>query len=138
MRYAVTTPERGVQLAPKGKWDGNPSYEFIIKGFADASYKPYQDTAISVSGSAVFLQGAQIVEKSEVQQSTALSVTEAKLNSGIECAQDMLYAMRVLESVRLQVQKPMMLYIDNKGAVDYSHNWSSSGRMRHACSCVEN
>jgi hypothetical protein len=84
MRYAVTTPERGVQLAPKGKWDGKPSYKFIVKGFADASYKPYHDTALSVSGSAVFLQDAPIVEKSKVQQSTALSVTEAELNSGIE------------------------------------------------------
>jgi hypothetical protein len=39
--------------------------------------------------------------------------------------------MRVLESVGLL--KPMIHYIDNKVAVDFSHNWSSSGRMRHAC-----
>ena len=39
--------------------------------------------------------------------------------------------MRVLESVGLKVQKPMLLYIDNKGAVDYVNNWSTSGRMRH-------
>ena len=51
--------------------------------------------------------------------------------SPMQCAQDMLFAMRVLESIGLKVQKPMLLYIDNKGAVDYVNNWSTSGRMRH-------
>jgi hypothetical protein len=31
----------------------------------------------------------------------------------------------------LKVKKPMILEIDNKGAVDISHNWSVSGRSRH-------
>jgi hypothetical protein len=131
MRYATTTPNRGLKLAPDGDWDGNPSYEFVIDGYADASYKPYHDTGLSVGGHAVFLQGAPIVEKSKVQQSTTLSVTEAELCSGTDCAQDMLFGMRVIESIGLRVKKPMKLSIDNKGAVDYANNWSNSGRMRH-------
>jgi hypothetical protein len=90
MSYAITTPERGLTLAPEGCWDGNPSFEFTITGMADASYKPYHDTALSVVGHAVFLQGATIVEKSKVQQSTTLSVTEAESSSGVECVQDMM------------------------------------------------
>jgi hypothetical protein len=39
--------------------------------------------------------------------------------------------MRVLESMGLKVKKPMVLEIDNKGAVDIAHNWSVSGRLRH-------
>ncbi len=38
-----------------------------------------------------------------------LSVTEAELVSGTHCAQDMLYIMRVLESMGLKVKKPMIL-----------------------------
>ena len=133
MRYAVATPNRGLTLTPDMAWNGNPEHQFEIKGAADASYKPYQDTDVSVGGHVVFLHGAPIVEKTKVQQSTTLSVTEAELTSGTECAQDMMYAMRVIESIGLQVKKPMKLQIDNKGAVDYSNNWSSSGRMRHAC-----
>jgi hypothetical protein len=85
-----------------------------------------------VGGHAVFLQDAPISEKTKVQQSTTLSITEAELCSGIECAQDMLFAMRVLESIGLTVAKPMILSIDNKGVVDYANNWSTGGRMRHA------
>jgi hypothetical protein len=132
MCYAITTPTRGLTLAPNGEWDGDPTFEFEITGVADASYKPYHDTTSSVGGHAVFLQGATISEKSKVQQSTTLSVTEAELNSGMECIQDMLFAMRILESVGLKVKKPMNITIDNKGAVDYANNWTTGGRMRHA------
>jgi hypothetical protein len=51
--------------------------------------------------------------------------------SGTECAKDMLYAMRVIESLGLKVEKPMILEIDNKGAVDIANNWSVGGRTRH-------
>jgi hypothetical protein len=132
MRYAVASPNRGLTLAPFGTWNGDPNFLFTIRGFADASNKPYQDTTTSVGGHAVFLQAAPISEKSKVQQSTSLSITEAELTSGTDCAQDMLFAMRVLESIGLKVDKPMILTIDNKGAVDYSNNWSAGGRMRHA------
>ena len=33
--------------------------------------------------------------------------------------------------VGLQVEKPMILQMDNKGAVDLANNWSSAGRTRH-------
>jgi hypothetical protein len=78
------------------------------------------------------LNGASTTEKSKIQQSTTLSVTEAELCSGVDCVKDMLFAMRVLESIGLRVRKPMKIHID-KGAVDYANNWSASGRKRHAC-----
>jgi hypothetical protein len=61
----------------------------------------------------------------------ALSVTESELISGTECAQDMLYTMRIVESTGLQVEKPMILEIDNKGMVDIANNWNIGGRTRH-------
>ena len=49
-----------------------------------------------------------------------------------QCAQDMLFNMRILESMGLKVKKPMILEVDNKGAVNFAHNWSVGGRTRHA------
>jgi hypothetical protein len=66
-----------------------------------------------------------------MQGCVTLSVTEAELVSATQCAQDMLFIMRILESIGLKVQKPMVLEIDNKGAVDLAHNWSVGGRTRH-------
>jgi hypothetical protein len=46
-------------------------------------------------------------------------------------AQDMLYTKRIIESLGLQVQLPMILEVDNKGAVDLVNNYSVGGRTRH-------
>jgi hypothetical protein len=66
-----------------------------------------------------------------MQKVVALSVTEAELMSCTECVQDMLYTMRIVESMGLKVEKPMILEINNKGAVDLTNNWSVGGRTRH-------
>jgi hypothetical protein len=49
---------------------------------------------------------------------------ESELVSGTSCAQEMLYAMRVMESLGLKVKKSMILEMDSKAAVDLANNWS--------------
>lgn len=39
--------------------------------------------------------------------------------------------MRILNSVGLKVKLPMILYVDNKGAVDICNNWSVGGCTQH-------
>jgi hypothetical protein len=39
--------------------------------------------------------------------------------------------MRLLFRLGLDVQLPMILEVDNKGAVDFINGWSVSGRTRH-------
>jgi hypothetical protein len=79
----------------------------------------------------VFLEGSPVVMRSGSQKSVTLSVTEAELAAAVQTAQDMLFVMRILESVGLKVQKPMILMMDNSGAHDLTHNWSIGGRTRH-------
>jgi len=43
----------------------------------------------------------------------------------------MLYAMNILASLGLLVELPMILEIDNKGAVDMANKWSVGGRTKH-------
>jgi hypothetical protein len=69
--------------------------------------------------------------RSRMQKCVTLSVTEAEFVSACETAQDMLFAMRVLESMGLNVNKPMRLEMDNQGAVDLANGWSAAGRTRH-------
>jgi hypothetical protein len=39
--------------------------------------------------------------------------------------------MRIIKSIGLIVKKPMILEIDNKGAVGLASNWSVGGRTQH-------
>ena len=60
-----------------------------------------------------------------------LSVTKAKLIEATSNAQDMMYAKSLLESIELQVQLPMILEMDNKGAVDLLNYYSVRGTTRN-------
>ena len=66
-----------------------------------------------------------------MQKIVALWVTEAKMILGVQCVQDMLYVKSLIESMVLKVELPMILEVDNSGAVDLANNWSVGGRMRH-------
>ena len=132
MEPCASTPNRGWTLNPERKWDGKDrSFKFRIHGMADSDYAKCPVTRRSVSGYAAFLEGAAVSVKSSMQRVVALSVTKAELMAGVQCAQDMLYVKRVLESMGLSVELPMVLKIDNSGAVDLANNWSAGGRTRH-------
>ena len=79
----------------------------------------------------MLLNGAPVTFRSATQKTVALSVTEAELYAAVLCAQNMLYVMHVLQSMKLKVKLPMVLEVDNQGAVDLANSWSVGGRTRH-------
>ena len=113
------------------KWNGDPNFECIIKGVADSDHAKDPETRQSVNGNSTFLCGAPMSTISHQQGSVTIDVTSSEYVSETQCAQDMIFGMRVLESISLKVKKPMILEMDNKGAVDLSKNWSVSGRTHH-------
>ena len=102
-----------------------------MKEKADASYAQIPESKQSISGYAVLLEEAPVSAKSGQQNFVTLSSTESELVSGTHCAQEMLFVKNVLESVGLQVELPIILEIDNKGAVDLANNWSIGSRTCH-------
>jgi hypothetical protein len=131
MKYISNTKERGLTLNPMQKWDGSKDHEFIISGQGDSDYAKDRQTRKSISGYIVYLEEAPVMMKSSTQKSVALSVCEVEQTSVVVCAQDMFYTKNVLESMGLKVKLPMILEMDNKGAVDLANNWSIGGRTRH-------
>ena len=105
--------------------------KFIVKGRCDSNYATNEETRKSVSGLEVALNNAPVVMRSIGQKIIALSVTEAELIAMAQVVQEMLYVMRVLESMQLQVEKPMQVQCDNKGAVDICNTWTVGGRTKH-------
>ena len=122
------TPKQGLTLKLSEKWDGSNEFEFTILGFSDSDFAKEPTERKSVSSWAVFLNGAPISMHSKMQDCTTLSVTEADLVAAMACAQDMLFSMRLMESIGLMVKKPIILTVDNKKAKDLANNWSVGGR----------
>ena len=57
-------------------------------------------------------------------------MTEAESAAGVTEAQDMVYYHNVFTSLGLKVKLPMVLEMDNKGAVDLANNLSVGGQTR--------
>jgi hypothetical protein len=130
MKYCIETPNCGLLFKPKRKWTGR-DFKFDLKGYSDSNYAAVPDNRQSVMLCEVFLEDCCILAKSKQMPFVTLSVTEAELAAAVECAQDLMYAMHVLENMGLYVIKPMPLYVDNKAAVNMVQNWISGGRTRH-------
>ena len=131
MKYCVKTPKRGLYLRPNRQWDRSNKHKFNIIGRSDSNYAKEPEKRRSVSGYSVFLEGAPVVMVSQMQGHVTLLVTKSKLGAAVNCAQDMMFVKRLLESMDLKVKLPMVLEVDNKGAMDLCNNWSTGGRTRH-------
>eukprot|EP00957_Ditylum_brightwellii_P085029 6465433-Ditylum_brightwellii.AAC.1 len=126
-----------VHIKPTRVWDGkDKTFQLRIQGMADSDYAKCHVTRRSVSGYATFLEDAPVTIKSVMQKIMLLSVTEAETVAGVQCVQDMLYVKRLLESMGLLVELPMILKIENSGAVNLANNWSIGGRTCHMETCM--
>ena len=75
--------------------------------------------------------GVMVKFFSRMMPVVALSITEAELYAAVLIAQDMMFCYYIIVGLGLTVELPMILYIDNQGAVDLANNWSVGGRTRH-------
>ena len=132
MKYCRDTSTRGWILKPRRKWDGKTlDIEIELTGEADSNYATCTDTRRSVSGIVVKMEDTVVAVKSGMQKVVALSTTEAETIAIVQCVQELLYIMKLIESLKMKVRKPMIVYSDNKGAVDLINGWSIGGGTKH-------
>ena len=130
--FIVRTKDRGYIIKPDGpgSWDGTKDFLFKISGESDADWAK-DPTRKSINSGCTFLNGAMIKMFSNMMRTIALSTTEAELNAAVLEAMDMMLAYYIMRGLKLTVELPMKLYVDNQGAVQLANNWSVGGRTRH-------
>jgi hypothetical protein len=113
-------------------WEGQSfQVKFVIRGRSDSNYATDPESRRSVTGTVVYLCDAPIMFSSLTQKHVTLSVTEAELAAVVTLVQDMMYVYRVIKSIGLTVELPMIAELDNSGARDLANSWSVGGRTRH-------
>ena len=131
MAYCCQTPERGLYLKPTRTWDGSKQFLFRLRGRSDSDYATCKKTRRSTTGFVVYLEDAPIQVKTKTQQIVALSVCEAELIAMVQCAQALMQARNIMESMGLQVELPMTIECDNKGAVDLVNGFNVGNGTKH-------
>jgi hypothetical protein len=79
----------------------------------------------------VYLEDAPTMHRSAAQKTVALSSCKAELNAAVLCVQDMIFQKNMLELIGVKVEYPMVLEMDNRGAINLINSFSVGGRMQH-------
>ncbi len=99
--------------------------------FCDSNYAGDADTRISVTGYCLFLMGVPVSWKSHSQKSVTLSLSEAKFVALSEAVKEVKFVVQVLQSIGIEVELPVVVRVDNVGAIFIAENVTTSQRTKH-------
>jgi hypothetical protein len=96
----------------------------FIDEISDSSFGKDEDTRISVYGYVVYFCGAPVATKYKLGRSVTLSSTEAEHFAVSVIKQ-------LLETIGSQVELPIIIRVDNVGAIFLGNNFSVGQRTKH-------
>ena len=103
-----------------------------LNGYCDASWVSDPVDSRSTTGYIFGLQGGAICWNSRRQSTVALSSTEAEYLSLSAATQEALWLNRLAQELLIvEKGKPLLIYCDNKGAIDLSKNSKFRARTKH-------
>jgi len=126
-KYVLDTRHLGLKVEPK--FNDDARWELIV--YSDSDWAGDKDTRKSVTGFLIFLNGVLIVWRSKSQKAVALSSLEAELCACAEAAKESKFIVQLMLTMGLPVILPVVVRVDNVGAIFLAENASSSARTRH-------
>jgi len=127
MRYLQGTQEVGISFKRNMKNQAEP---LQLRAFADADYANDVDNRRSVSGYIVYTNGP-IMWRSKLQQTVALSSTEAEYMALSETIKEILYFRSLMNELGYEQHGPTRIYEDNNGALKLAKNSVFHDRSKH-------
>jgi hypothetical protein len=127
IKFVLDTQDYGLKLEPEKMKDN----KWILKVYTDSDWAGDKNTRLSVTGYVLFLMNVPILWKSKAQKSLALSSSEAEYYALSEAAKDITFVHMLLTSMGMQVILPIVVKVDNVGAIFMTENISTAGRTKH-------
>ncbi|XP_031638169.1 secreted RxLR effector protein 161-like [Contarinia nasturtii] len=101
-----------------------------IHGFVDSDWASDIDKRRSCTGYVFRFSGGAITWNSKRQSTIALSTTEAEYMAATVAAQEAIWLKQFYQEYQ-RCNQPIMLFCDNKGAIDIAKNDSYRARSKH-------
>ena len=127
IKYVVDTRHHGLVMEPTDT--NNNTWE--MRAFCDSDYAGDKAGRKSISGFVIYIQGCLISWKSRSQKSVTLSSTEAEYVAISEMCAEIMFLKQVLEFLKIKVVLPIIVRVDNVGAIYLAQNAVSGPRMKH-------
>ena len=128
VKFVLDTKEYGLKLEPALLLKDDM---VSLTMYTDSDWAGDRETRRSISGFIIFFMNCPIVWKSKQQVSVALSSTEAEYIALSEAAKEIKFVSQVLVSLGMKVKYPIIVKVDNIGAIFMSENVTATNRTRH-------
>ena len=127
IKYVLDTKTLGLNMCPSGE----PGDAWTMTCFTDSDWANDPETRRSVSGYVIMIHGVPICWRSKAQRAVTLSSTEAEWYALAEATKDILFLKQAVESMGLKIVLPIIVRVDNIGAIFMSENVSATAKTKH-------
>lgn len=127
IKYVLDTQFYGLRIQP----DFTKGNTWQMTVFTDSDWAGDKDNRHSVSGYAIFLLNVPILWKSRLQRTVALSSSEAEYYAISEAAKEIKFVYQILDSIGIKIHLPIVVNVDNVGAIFMTENVTATTRTRH-------
>jgi hypothetical protein len=126
-KFVISTKSKGLKMDPhdtnKGLW--------TLTVYSDSDWAGDPDDRKSVGCYVVFLNGAPIAWRARSQKVVSLSSSEAEFYACAEAVREVPFIAQILLFMKIPLEVPVNVWIDNVGAIFMTENRTSSSRTRH-------
>ena len=126
VKYVLDTKNYALKIHPK--WNDN---KWQMVAYSDSDWATDPETRISIAGYIVYFCGVPISWRSKGMKCVALSSTEAEFIALSEVVKEIRFIYQVLTSIGIEIELPIIVHVDNIGAIFMSKTVSVSQRTKH-------
>jgi hypothetical protein len=132
LRYLKATSSFSIRYKhrPEEILNANPSWNFP-ECASDADWAGDKSTLRSTTGYIFKFMGGAISWRSRLQQTVALSSTEAEYRAITEAGQEALWLIKLMKELYMTVPVPLELVCDNLSAIHLAEDPVHHGRVKH-------
>ena len=127
IKFVLDTHDLGLRMIPTEGRD----LPWVLVLYCDSDYAGDPDSRKSVSGYILFVRGVPVAWRSKAQCSVTLSSSEAEWISLSEAVKEIMFVLQLLGAMKIKVQLPVTVLVDNVGAIFMSSNVTTSSRTKH-------
>ena len=128
IKFVLDSEDLGLKIAPTrcGK-----SEAWQIVCFTDSDYAGDPQTRRSVTGYIIYVMGVPVIWRSKSQKCVTLSSSEAEWYALSEAVKEVIFVLHLLEDMKIKIELPITVHVDNVGTIFMSQNVTTSSRTKH-------
>jgi hypothetical protein len=128
VKFVLDTREFGLKLQPLVLLKDDM---VSMTMYTDSDWAGDKESRRSISGYIIFLMDCPVLWKSKQQVSVTLSSSEAEYVALSEAGKEIKFISQALISLGMKVKYPIIVKVDNIGAIFMSENITATNRTRH-------